>query len=196
MAIERNRGWIEEEETHLSPRCRPGRHGGAVPARPTRRGRGKTSPRRHREHHNRRFHRRAHTHRGLLGDAQLAEWKDPVGWEIGVGRGRFSEWDPTMDLLREEAADETVRWRWKRALGWVIPPRWRRRWSPGLAGAARRRRRRSSRQRERGEEEVRECGAGLGRWFDPDPSRAAKPNPSGLVGPVGQIGRKGFGQLI
>jgi hypothetical protein len=69
------------------------------------------------------------------------------------------EQDPAMNLTGEEAANETVRWRWKRALGRVIRPRWRRRWSPGLAGVARRRRRRrrrSSHQRERGEEEVRE----------------------------------------
>jgi hypothetical protein len=31
--------------THQAPRCIPGRHGEAVPARPTRRGRGETSPR-------------------------------------------------------------------------------------------------------------------------------------------------------
>jgi hypothetical protein len=38
---------VEEEEenhTHPTPRCIPGRHGETVPARPTRRGRGKSSP--------------------------------------------------------------------------------------------------------------------------------------------------------
>jgi hypothetical protein len=38
---------------------------------------------------------------------------------------------------------------------------------------------------------------GLG-WVgltDPNPSRAAKPSPSGLVGLDGQMGRKGFCQL-
>jgi hypothetical protein len=97
----------------------------------------------------------------------------------------------------EEAADEMVRWRQKRALGRVIRPRWWRRWLPGLAKAARRRR--SSHQRERGEEKVHECGAGLGRWFDPDPSRAAKPSPNGPVGPGGQQAswaKRAFANLI
>jgi hypothetical protein len=62
------------------------------------------------------------------------------------------ERDPAMDLFGEEAADGTVQWRWKRALGRVFRPRWRRRWPPELAGGARRRRRRSSRQQDRGEE--------------------------------------------
>jgi hypothetical protein len=35
-----------------------------------------------------------------------------------------------------------------------------------------------------------------GSVTDPDPSRAAKPSPSGLVGPDGQVGRKGFANWV
>jgi hypothetical protein len=66
---EKQRVERRRRSAHQSPRCIPGRHGGAVPARLTRRGRGKTSPWHHREHRNRCFHRHAHTHRGLLEEA-------------------------------------------------------------------------------------------------------------------------------
>jgi hypothetical protein len=102
---------------------------------------------------------------------------------------RFSEWDPAMDLLGKEAADWTVRWRWNRALGRVFRPRWRRRWSPELAGAARRRRRRSSRQRERGGWDARVRG-----WdrsvVRPRPESAGLAEPSGPVWPAGQLGQQ------
>jgi hypothetical protein len=45
-------------------------------------------------------------------------------------------------------------------------------------------------------------GAGLGRWFDPDPSLAVLAEPGGLAWPAGQLGqqaswaKRAFGHLI
>jgi hypothetical protein len=35
---------------------------------------------------------------------------------------------------------------------------------------------------------MREWGAGLGRWFDPDPSLAVLAEPGGPAGPAGHLG--------
>jgi hypothetical protein len=62
------------------------------------------------------------------------------------------------------------------------------------------------RRRSRSPEEVRReggerVGAGLGQWFDPDPSLAVLAEPGGLAGPAGQLGqqdswaKKGFWQI-
>jgi hypothetical protein len=66
------RGKEEEEHTHRPLRRVSRRHGGAVPARPARCYPRKPSPCHHREHHNRRFRRRAHLHLGSLGEASWA----------------------------------------------------------------------------------------------------------------------------
>jgi hypothetical protein len=48
------------------------------------------------------------------------------------------ERDLTIDLLGEEAADESIWWRWKRAWRTAVHPRWRRRSSPESVEIARR----------------------------------------------------------
>jgi hypothetical protein len=76
----------EEGGAHHSPRRMSRWHGGAVPARPARCHLGMTSPQHRREHHKRRFHRRAHTHLDHRKHAQLATWRGPVRWEDGGDR--------------------------------------------------------------------------------------------------------------
>jgi hypothetical protein len=95
------------------------------------------------------------------------------------------------DLLGEEAADDSIWWRWKRARRRVFRPRWRQRRPPELAGEARRRRRSSCRQRVEGSER-RVRGAGLGRLTNPNPSRLGLTEPSGPIGPIGPNGPRPF----
>jgi hypothetical protein len=173
-------GGEEEVETHQSPRCIPGWHGGAVPARPREDftvappGALQTAlppvcPQTHRSP------RRSTA--GVRGDA------GEVSRSV-ANLMQNPEWDPAMDLLREEAADETVRWRWKRTLGRVFFPRSRRWWSPELAGGARRRRWRSSRQRDQGEERGR--GRSGSVWPTQVLAGWVRPSRGGWAGPMGQ----------
>jgi hypothetical protein len=59
------------------------------------------------------------------------------GVKISGDREAILERDPAPDLLGEEAAGETLWWRWKRGRRRTTRPRWRRRNSPESAGIAR-----------------------------------------------------------
>jgi hypothetical protein len=131
---EKQRVERRRRSAHQSPRCIPGRHGGTVPAWPTRRDRGKTSPWHHREHHNRRFHRRAHTHTHTHTHTQRSPRRSTTGVREEANEVSRSvanlmqnpERDPALDLLEEEVANGTVQWRWKGMLRRVFHPRWQR----------------------------------------------------------------------
>jgi hypothetical protein len=101
---------------------------------------------------------------------------------------RLPEWDPATDLLAEEAATKSIRWRRMREQRGAFRPRWRRRSPPEAAGITGRRRGDSGfagagvRGEERGE------GEGLG-WVgltDADPSRLGSTSWVGWVGLVDQ----------
>jgi hypothetical protein len=59
----------------------------------------------------RRFHRRAHSHRGPLIEAQLASWRKPARHRIGGAGVSRSRGERLPDLVGEEAADEIAWWR-------------------------------------------------------------------------------------
>jgi hypothetical protein len=106
---------------------------------------------------------------------------------VATGR-RKPKRSQASDLLGEETAGKSVRWRRERVEMGVFCPRWQRRSPPQLAGEARRRRRRSCVASELEGESER---AWLGRLTDPDPSRVGLTEPGGPVGPVGPIGPNG-----
>jgi hypothetical protein len=126
----------ERRKTHsLMPRRLSGRHGEVVPAWPAGGYPRESSPRHHREHcttgvytHTMISSRKHHRNQGEAGEESRS---------VATER-RFPERDPASDLLREEAADETIWWRWKRAQRRATRPRWQRRNSPKSAGIARR----------------------------------------------------------
>jgi hypothetical protein len=93
-----------------------------------------------------------------------------------------------MDLIAEEAAAESVRWRRKRAQRGAFHLGWRR-WSPpGAARIAGRRRGDSGfvGARVRGEERGEVEGLGWVGLTNPDPSWLGSTSWVGWVGPVGQ----------
>jgi hypothetical protein len=175
---ERGRG--EEEHAHRTPRRMSGRHGGAVPARPARGYLRESSPRHHREHRTRCFHRCAHTHHDLLGEAQQAPGRSRRGVDHGGDReaktrAGSSHRSPRRGGSRriylvemEEGAEESSSPKVAAA---------------ELAGVGRNRQAtagrlgfRQSRAREREGKRVRESSVGWVGLTDPDP---------GLVGPTG-----------
>jgi hypothetical protein len=103
----------EEEEknhTHQTPRCIPGWHAEAVPARPTRRGRGKSSPSCTGNTTPWHFHWSSHTkhkHWSKLSKLQLGEARHQRCSEAADPERRDQP-----DLLGEEAANDSVWWRW------------------------------------------------------------------------------------
>jgi hypothetical protein len=106
------------------------------------------------------------------------------GVRSAAAERRFPEWDPTTDLLAEEATTESVRWRSKRAQRGAFHPWWRRQSpqeSPGDSEATR-----VAQEPECGEERGVEEGLGWVGLTDPDPSRLGSTSRVGWVGPVGQ----------
>jgi hypothetical protein len=81
------RGREDEEHAHHSPRRVSRRHGGAVPARSARCHPRKSSPRHHREHRIRRFHRRATTPRSPRRSTAGIREGGRRGLELSGGRG-------------------------------------------------------------------------------------------------------------
>jgi hypothetical protein len=120
------RGREEEEHTHRMLRRVSRRHGGAVPARPARCYPRKPSPCHHWEHHNRRFHRRAHLHPGSLREASWASGTSRRGVDFrgdreanlwvrsspGSPRRGDNQWIHLVEL--EGAPRRAARPRWRR----------------------------------------------------------------------------------
>jgi hypothetical protein len=189
MASKRSRRWRGEGEAYQTPRCIPGRHGGAVPARPPRRGRGKSSPQHHREHRTRHFHRCAHTLRAPRRSTAcvrekparyLARWRQrceipsgilprisserrwPTEWFGGDWRGRRGGYSAQIDGGGARRSQPE---------------------SPGNGGAIRVPPERSSGERV-GENEREQCG--LGRFDRPRPGPCWASRIGGLVWLLGQ----------
>jgi hypothetical protein len=100
----------EENHTHQMPRRMPGRHGGAVPARPARGYPGMSSPSTPGAPHLGASNG-VHTHHDHLGVAQQAPGEDPARHRARRRpKSAESERDLITDLLGEEAADESS-WR-------------------------------------------------------------------------------------
>jgi hypothetical protein len=117
-----------------------------------------------------RFHRRALTrHKHLSKLSRLSKLQHGEAPHRGCSEVADPEGKDHLDLLGEEAANDSIWWRWKRARRRVFCPRWRQRRPPELAGEARRRRRSSCRQGARGQREESE---GLGWVGRPTQTRA------------------------
>jgi hypothetical protein len=112
VASERGQGKKEKIHTHQTPRCIPGRHGEAVPARPTRRGRGKSSLSCTGSTTPWHFHRRTlaeHKHLSMLNSSASSSGEAP---HRGCSEAADPERGDQPDLLREEAAGDSVWWSW------------------------------------------------------------------------------------
>jgi hypothetical protein len=120
------------------PKCIPGQHGEAVPAQPTRRGLGKSSPlaaaSQHREHPT-----------GTLppmplsnpNTAQQTPGGNPARCRARRRQGPVKpERDPSLDLLGEVESSKSVWWGRKRAQRRAFGPRWRQRRTSEVAGIA------------------------------------------------------------
>jgi hypothetical protein len=184
--VQRREGKGEKKNhTHQTPRCIPGRHGGAVPVRPTRRGRGKSSPERQRRHEEQPHlgcfdsrllgHQPNQPHSFTMTTAEgRSQHQEKAGDEpnTAASAGRVPERDLASDLLGEETAGKAVWQRQERVERGAFCPRWRRRNSPESARIARRRRRRFRvcRRVSRGERGARARQVWVG-LTDPGPDR-------------------------
>jgi hypothetical protein len=197
----KNRGQWEraeeegEDHTHQAPRCIPGRHGEAVPAWPTRRGRGESSPR--------------CTGSTTSGASTGERTRGASTWAPSACSASSSGEAPHQSVRRRQilsGESNPISSERKRS---AIPfggagigrggehfaqgggSRGHRSWleRPGGGGDP-------SRQRDRGEREECERGwAGSGEWPRPEPSQLSRAR-VGRFGPVGQLGQKGFGHLF
>jgi hypothetical protein len=172
---------VEEEEenhTYQTPGCIPGRHGKAVPARPTRRGRGKSSPAapsQHREHPSGTLPPVPLSHPNTT---QQTPGEDPARCQARRRQGPAKpERDPALDLLGEVESSKSFWWGRKRTQRRAFGPRWRQRRTSEVAGiAGRRRGNLGSPKRELGRERGSERGrVGWVGLTDPDPSRLGQP---------------------
>jgi hypothetical protein len=179
------------------------RHGGAVPARPAGCDPRLTSPPHRREHHKRRFHRRAHTQGSPQSctASTVEEARRSIRSEADGGDG-FRRGTPSRSPRRGRLCDFQLE-ALEEGVEAIILSKHRRRRSPESAGMAGRWRRRSRSPEGRRE---RERGARVRGWAGsvvrprPEPgwfSRARWASwASRPVGPAGQMGQNGFTNWI